>query len=923
MVRLLLRMKADLENVESIEFPTEYTWNVDGQSPRLQLEQVKRCGQMTYPGNYLASTANCSEAGREILTQMGGTEERKGVTFSAAEEFDIPNSRGTANLIIRFDGSKHSATINVEQVKGVTRPYTAADSGQFVPIVAFECRGMEPTKWTPTAGCIVKGSKTSFSDADLAEDWAEFDESAAAPNWEQSDPESASGWVAVKLVVETQQPSGPIRSLSSHRSTGINRLLLQDARDYIRDSTRGSDEAAAAPACLPAAAASRECSMGKGSSSKGSKMKRSSRNSTMNTNEAGECPSLASSLAAHQACSFFMPFAASSSRAIGAPTGDCRRLRAWERRAEVDAVQQPLLYERLACLLEETVVVPCCCDEASCSRNSNSSRNGSYSNETGTAVVPPNTNDTHSSDSLRTPESNGASKKNVHYVRRSVALLLLGSTDCNAIELDVNRTFPSIPFFKKEGQNALRRVLQAFAVFDPEVGYVQGMNFVVGALLYHSNTTVHWCSRGPPGSAMRLLQEEEDSLAAGAKAAPSAAGRAAGTAASAAHFTLRTRENRVFWLLVSLFHFYELRRLYLPSLPGVFERCAALEKMLSVQTPELLEHLRSCGVSLPLLTSDWLLTLFAYSIPLPALSLVFTQFFEEGWVFIHKLVCARLKRMEAAIRGATDIVETSPPPARLGLVGGTVLSWLSAASERVCAQGIAQRIYLDAVFLFGAVLWQNDPNSCGDDSAWCAIVDDVLEMSADRLDFIEMELNMLQQQRPLPPQAAPSGPTDPLWRRVDEATKLLSLDSCSPPAAPDAGADSDSAAASSGKAVSSAPCAEAAETKAPPDVTAFTSTSPKDAPLTSAPPSSSSGGSRGTSRPFEIKTSDRLYVKRTAALLRSLGREKTAAETEELCGIALAHHRLLLHISAQRQHLQKLARQHGVPMIDHQDIGRD
>ena len=28
------------------------------------------------------------------VTQSGGTEERKGVTVSAAEEFDIPNSRG-------------------------------------------------------------------------------------------------------------------------------------------------------------------------------------------------------------------------------------------------------------------------------------------------------------------------------------------------------------------------------------------------------------------------------------------------------------------------------------------------------------------------------------------------------------------------------------------------------------------------------------------------------------------------------------------------------------------------------------------------------------------------------------------------------------------------------------------------------------
>ncbi|KAL8447069.1 hypothetical protein Emed_004657 [Eimeria media] len=94
MVRLLLRMKAELENVESIEFPPDYTYNLD-------------------------------------VTQSGGTEERKGVTLSASEEFEIPNSRGTANLILKFGGSKQAATINVEQVKGVTRPYTAADSGKF------------------------------------------------------------------------------------------------------------------------------------------------------------------------------------------------------------------------------------------------------------------------------------------------------------------------------------------------------------------------------------------------------------------------------------------------------------------------------------------------------------------------------------------------------------------------------------------------------------------------------------------------------------------------------------------------------------------------------------------------------------------------------------------------------------------------
>ncbi|KAL8438345.1 hypothetical protein ACSSS7_000194 [Eimeria intestinalis] len=48
--------------------------------------------------------------------------------------------------------------------------------------------------------------------------------------------------------------------------------------------------------------------------------------------------------------------------------------------------------------------------------------------------------------------------------------------------------------------------------------------------------------------------------------------------------------------------------------------------------------------------------------------------------------------------------------------------------------------------------------------------------AAVRLDsscFIEMELQMLEAQQPLAPQAAPPGSCDPLWRRVDEAEELL------------------------------------------------------------------------------------------------------------------------------------------------------
>ena len=48
---------------------------------------------------------------------------------------------------------------------------------------------------------------------------------------------------------------------------------------------------------------------------------------------------------------------------------------------------------------------------------------------------------------------------------------------------DLNRTFQTDKFNSIEGQDELGRVLCAIAYIRPEVGYCQGMNFVVAALL--------------------------------------------------------------------------------------------------------------------------------------------------------------------------------------------------------------------------------------------------------------------------------------------------------------------------------------------------------------------------------------------------------------------------------------------------------
>jgi len=52
------------------------------------------------------------------------------------------------------------------------------------------------------------------------------------------------------------------------------------------------------------------------------------------------------------------------------------------------------------------------------------------------------------------------------------------------IEKDIHRTFPGhVTLTSPAGQRAMRDVLRAYASHDPEVGYSQGMNFIVGLLL--------------------------------------------------------------------------------------------------------------------------------------------------------------------------------------------------------------------------------------------------------------------------------------------------------------------------------------------------------------------------------------------------------------------------------------------------------
>ena len=75
------------------------------------------------------------------------------MTLSAAEEHELPGSRGVAHLVVKFDkGSKHAANASVVMpIKGVTKPdggfLTASDEWQ--PVAGLECRGFRTDEIPP------------------------------------------------------------------------------------------------------------------------------------------------------------------------------------------------------------------------------------------------------------------------------------------------------------------------------------------------------------------------------------------------------------------------------------------------------------------------------------------------------------------------------------------------------------------------------------------------------------------------------------------------------------------------------------------------------------------------------------------------------------------------------------------------------
>jgi len=159
MVLFLLYMKAELENVQQITFRKDANLCITVKNPLSDYELREKV--VVDPTQFIEQ----SEGSREP-----------------------PH-----HFVLTWDGSKKAATLTIltkaevktalKKKKGAILPrehYTADDSGQFVPILGVECRGLEPTAFFPmgqefsvtsSGGMVFDRETVDFSDRD----WADYD----------------------------------------------------------------------------------------------------------------------------------------------------------------------------------------------------------------------------------------------------------------------------------------------------------------------------------------------------------------------------------------------------------------------------------------------------------------------------------------------------------------------------------------------------------------------------------------------------------------------------------------------------------------------------------------------------------------------------------------------------------------------------
>ena len=159
------------------------------------------------------------------------------------------------------------------------------------------------------------------------------------------------------------------------------------------------------------------------------------------------------------------------------------------------------------------------------------------------------------------------------------------------VSQDIARTFNQFGFFR-EGSPLnlqLRDMLEAFALYRPDIGYVQGMSYLAGILL------------------------------------------------------LNLEPYKAFIALVHIVSSPALLPFYLMDEVGIGTRCQLFRVLFKVNLPELCDHFEAEGVQPKMFLIDWFLTLFARTLSQDVACRVWDLYFLEGFLLLYRTALAVLK----------------------------------------------------------------------------------------------------------------------------------------------------------------------------------------------------------------------------------------------------------------------------------------
>ena len=166
--------------------------------------------------------------------------------------------------------------------------------------------------------------------------------------------------------------------------------------------------------------------------------------------------------------------------------------------------------------------------------------------------------------------------------------------DFECISRDIDRTFPGHEMFDREtgtGQGSLWNVLRAYAVYDVDVGYCQGMNFVASLFL--------------------TFVAEEDA----------------------------------FWMLVAIMKRspYNMNGLFKPGMPRTALLLNQFSQLLPRFVPDVNWHFNGMQIVPSMYCTQWFITVFSYNFPFDVVVRVWDIFLSESWKFIFRMALAILK----------------------------------------------------------------------------------------------------------------------------------------------------------------------------------------------------------------------------------------------------------------------------------------